>query len=114
MNRKTNNNIAGRLDECAEASVSPEIQDKLNLARRDALSQLEQLEKTQSNSRWFFPIGFITMAASIVFVFFVATKTPVIIESDFPLVNEDMLVFGENLSLIEDLQFYEWMLLEET
>ena len=98
------------LDE-SEATLTPEVNARLQQMRRDAVRLAESLDTrgTFSVLRPFVPAGAMTATMSAVVAFWLLAAAPL------PSIYEDeaQQLAAEEMDLLEDLEFVAWMIVEE-
>jgi hypothetical protein len=108
----------GRVPERAKALFDESVREldaetlsRLNRSRQNALAELKPGATGLSWLRWT-PVGAVAAAAVAAVVVWRAgdlEQLPPDAASDF-----EMLLAGEELELLEDLEFYRWLALDET
>ena len=113
MGNKPSQTIKDKLDQAPE-QLDPAVSEQLRAARRHALDQLDkpapfwQMKAGSKWGRFVLPVGGLATAASLALMVsvYLPNQTD---ELALPL-DKDLIVLTEDLSLIEDLAFYDWML----
>jgi uncharacterized membrane protein YgaE (UPF0421/DUF939 family) len=117
MSKQQYHNLQSKLDQAVEETVCSETEKKLHTLRQGALNHIKDNTKTNDDSQtmsiWKL-IGNTAIAASVavfIAIGFFAQNDPQHSESLFSESDTPELI--EELQLLEELPFYNWMLEQE-
>jgi hypothetical protein len=116
MSKKERSQLQDHLDK-ASNEVSVEAISKLQLARQNALSELNHHKPIVKEKTSFYswpslnmPISALSLCAVLAIGSFIYFDTKSGMNTESILLTNDLSILSEDLQLLEDLEFYQWML----
>jgi len=113
MNRNINEKTRHIIEQ-KSTDISGEISAKLNQSRHKALSQVSK--KSQLFKTWYIPVAALTvMAVYILMPLININSINTDLQDDYALIVNDEIDIEmlEQLEVVEDLEFYQWLNSEE-